>query len=76
MEMFKFCITNLKHCDKENIIPGNHFVDELDQLLYEALIFLQPGSVEVETKGGPICFKVAVEVVSKHAAKLFRAEDV
>lgn len=68
--------TNLKHCDKEHVISGNHFIDELDKLLHEALIFLEPGGVEVEAQGCPVSFKVSVEVVPEHASKLLWGEDV
>ena len=45
--------TDLEHGNKVDIISVDHLLNELDQLLLESLVGLQPGGVEVQTEGSP-----------------------
>lgn len=69
-------LNNLKHGDKVDVIPVNHLIDELGQLLDEALVLLQPRSVEVETKGSTVGVEMPVKVVSQETSKLIRSLDI
>jgi len=69
-------LDNLEHGNKVDIIPVNHLVNKLAELLNEALILLEPSGVEVETQGSPVGFEMAVEVVAQKSGKLLRSLNV
>ena len=45
-------------------------------ILFEALVVLQPDGVEVKAEGGPVAVKMALKVVPQHPRKLVRVKDV
>ena len=69
-------IAYLQHCDKVDVIPVQHISDELDQLLLEALVVLQPDGVEVEAERSPVAVEMALKVVPQHPGKLVWVKDV
>ena len=71
-----FHVSYLEHGDKVDVVPVNHFVNELDELVDKALVLLEPRGVKVEAERGTVGGEVAVEVVPQEAAKLLRGEDV
>jgi len=69
-------LDHLQHCDKVDIVSVQHIGDELDQLLLEALVVLQPDGVEVKAERCPVAVEVALKVVPQHPGKLVRVKDV
>ncbi len=56
-------LDDLKHCDEVDVVAIDHLIDELDELLDETLVLLEPGRMEVQAEGSAIAAKVPVEVV-------------
>lgn len=56
--------TNLQHRDKVHVIPEEHLVHELDQLVPELLLRLEPGGVEVQAKGRSAAKQVSLSHLS------------
>jgi len=69
-------LDNLQHGDKVDVVSVHHLGDELDQLLGEALVGLEPRGVEVEAQGGPVSAVVSVKVVPQKTTKLVPVEDI
>jgi len=69
-------LNDLQHCDKVDIVPVNHLVDELDELLDKSLVLLEPGGVEMQAQWGSVGVEVTVEVVPQHRAELVWGQDV
>lgn len=69
-------LDDLQHGDEVDIVSVQHLFNELDQLILELFLALQPGSVEVKTKWGSVGTEMSVEVVSQESAKLFTSLDV
>lgn len=69
-------IFHLNHSDEVHVAPGDHLLDELDQLFLVLFLTLQPGCVEVQTERRPVAVEVPVEVVSKQTSELLAALDV
>jgi len=69
-------LDHLKHRDKVDVIAVGQLVDELDELVLEALVGLEPAGVEVEPERSPVCFVMAVKVMPEQAGKLVPFFDV
>jgi len=69
-------LDHLKHGDEVDVVVAGLLVDEVDELLLETLVGLQPTGVEVKSKGSPVRVVVTVKVVSKQSSKLGPFLDV
>lgn len=66
----------LQHGNKVNIIASKHFVDKLNELIFELFFALKPRGMEVKSKWSAISTQMAVDVVAKHASELLTSGNV